>query len=139
MPLLPALLFAIVVTQVPFLVTLYLSTLGWNALRPGERHFVGLGNYATLLSQAPFWKAVSHTLEFTSISVAGELVLGLLVALTINQNFPGRAAVRAAVLIPWSLPGIVIGLSWAWLALSAERRAGLVRLSRRRIALALGR
>jgi ABC-type sugar transport system permease subunit len=79
--------------------------------------FVGLNNYATLLTQAPFWKAVSHTLEFTTISVAGELVLGLLVALTINQNFPGRAAVRAAVLIPWSLPGIVIGLSWAWLYL----------------------
>jgi len=59
--------------------------------------FVGLGNYATLLSQAPFWKAVSHTLEFTSISVAGELLLGLLVALPINQNFPGRSAVRAAV------------------------------------------
>ena len=50
--------------------------------------FVGLTNYATLLSQPPFWKAVSHTLEFTSISVAGELALGLLVALTINQNFP---------------------------------------------------
>ena len=79
--------------------------------------FVGLANYASLLGQAAFWKAVSHTLEYTSISVAGELLLGLLVALTINQNFPGRAAVRAAVLIPWSLPGIVIGLSWAWLYL----------------------
>jgi ABC-type sugar transport system permease subunit len=79
--------------------------------------FVGLANYVNLLSQGAFWKAVSHTLEFTAISVAGELILGLLVALTINQNFPGRAVVRAAVLIPWSLPGIVIGLSWAWLYL----------------------
>jgi ABC-type sugar transport system permease subunit len=79
--------------------------------------FVGLANYTSLLGQAAFWKAVSHTLEYTVLSVAGEVVLGLLVALTINQQFPGRGLVRAAVLIPWSLPGIVIGLSWAWLYL----------------------
>ncbi|HEY1291956.1 MAG TPA: sugar ABC transporter permease [Chloroflexota bacterium] len=79
--------------------------------------FVGLANYATLLGQPAFWKAVSHTVEFTSISVAGEVFLGMLVALTINQSFRGRGAVRAAVLIPWALPGIVIGLSWAWLYL----------------------
>jgi multiple sugar transport system permease protein len=79
--------------------------------------FVGLANYATLLGQPAFWKAVAHTVEFTSISVAGEVLLGMLVALTINQSFTGRGAVRAAVLIPWSLPGIVIGLSWAWLYL----------------------
>ena len=79
--------------------------------------FVGLANYATLLSQQAFWKAVAHTLEYTVITVAGELVLGLLVALAIDQSFRGRGIVRAAVLIPWSLPGIVIGLSWAWLYL----------------------
>jgi multiple sugar transport system permease protein len=79
--------------------------------------FVGLANYATLLGQAAFWKAVSHTLEYTAISVAGELILGMLVALTINESFRGRGLVRAAVLVPWSLPGIVIGLSWAWMYL----------------------
>lgn len=79
--------------------------------------FVGLANYATLLNEAAFWKAVAHTLEYTLISVSGEVVLGLLVALTINQSFVGRGLVRAAVLVPWSLPGIVIGLSWAWLYL----------------------
>jgi multiple sugar transport system permease protein len=79
--------------------------------------FVGLSNYATLLVQPAFWKAVGHTLEYTLITVAGEIVLGLLVALTVHQSFRGRGLVRAAVLIPWSLPGIVIGLSWAWLYL----------------------
>ena len=46
-PLLPALIFTIVVTQLPFLVTLVISTLHWNILRPGERSFAGLTNYAT--------------------------------------------------------------------------------------------
>jgi multiple sugar transport system permease protein len=79
--------------------------------------FVGLANYGSLLSQPAFWKAVAHTLEYTAISVAGEVILGLFVALAIDQSFRGRGLVRAAVLIPWSLPGIVIGLSWAWLYL----------------------
>jgi ABC-type sugar transport system permease subunit len=79
--------------------------------------FVGLANYAMLLSQPAFWKAVGHTVEYTAITVAGEVVLGLLVALAIDQSFRGRGLVRAAVLVPWSLPGIVIGLSWAWLYL----------------------
>jgi multiple sugar transport system permease protein len=97
-----------------FLYSLYTNRLNQPFL---GTPFVGLANYATLLGQPAFWKAASHTLEFTAISVAGELVLGLLVALTINQDFPWRGGVRAAVLIPWSLPGIVIGLSWAWLYL----------------------
>jgi multiple sugar transport system permease protein len=79
--------------------------------------FVGLTNYTTLLVQPAFWRAVSHTVEYTLITVVGELVLGLLVALTVHQSFRGRGLVRAVVLIPWSLPGIVIGLSWAWLYL----------------------
>ena len=41
-PLLPALIFMIVVTQIPFLFTLYYSTLSWNLVRPGSRQFVGL-------------------------------------------------------------------------------------------------
>ena len=44
-PLLPALIFMIVVTQIPFLFTLYYSTLSWNLVRPGSRRFVGLQNY----------------------------------------------------------------------------------------------
>src|SRR4029453_11716648 len=47
--------------------------------------FVGLTNYVPLLLQPAFWKAVAHTVEYTLITVAGELILGLLVALTINQ------------------------------------------------------
>jgi multiple sugar transport system permease protein len=79
--------------------------------------FVGLANYVTLLKEAAFWKALGHTLEYAAITVTAEVMLGLLVALTINQSFIGRGVVRAVVLIPWSLPGIVIGLSWAWLYL----------------------
>ena len=50
-PLLPALVFTIIVTQLPFLVTLSPVHPSWNAAAPGERHFVGLDNYATVLTE----------------------------------------------------------------------------------------
>jgi sorbitol/mannitol transport system permease protein len=59
-PLLPALIFMIVVTQIPFLFTLYYSTLSWNLVRPGSRQFVGLQNYITVAKDSQFW---SHPLQ----------------------------------------------------------------------------
>jgi len=44
-PLLPALIFTIIITQIPFLLTIAISTLHWNILQPGEKSFLGLGNY----------------------------------------------------------------------------------------------
>ncbi len=52
-PLLPALIFMIVVTQIPFLFTLYYSTLSWNLVRPGSREFVGLANYVAVVQGQP--------------------------------------------------------------------------------------
>ena len=60
-PLLPALIFAIVITQIPFLYTLYLSTLSWNALQPGKHEFVGLKNYGTVLTDDRLRAALVNT------------------------------------------------------------------------------
>jgi len=49
-PLLPALLFTIIVTQVPFVATLVISSLNWNILRPGERSFAALHNYGVVFT-----------------------------------------------------------------------------------------
>ncbi len=54
-PLLPALIFMIAVTQIPFLFTLYYSTLSWNLVRPGSRQFVGLNNYIAVVQDSQFW------------------------------------------------------------------------------------
>ncbi len=60
-PLLPALIFMIVVTQIPFLFTLYYSTLSWNLVRPGSRQFVGLNNYVAVVQDSQFWSvALQH-------------------------------------------------------------------------------
>jgi multiple sugar transport system permease protein len=71
--------------------------------------FVGLGNYRTLLADPGFRQSLRFTVLFTAVSVPLELVLGLGMALVLNEAMPWRGALRAAVLIPWAIPAAVSG------------------------------
>ncbi|KQT83075.1 sugar ABC transporter permease [Aurantimonas sp. Leaf443] len=75
----------------------------------------GEGEAFGLLVDPVWWQAVWNTVRYTLISVSIETVLGLVFALVLNANFPGRALVRAAVLIPWAIPTIVSAKMWAWM------------------------
>ncbi|WP_062206848.1 carbohydrate ABC transporter permease [Aureimonas sp. AU12] len=75
----------------------------------------GEGEAFGLLVDPVWWQAVWNTVRYTLISVSIETVLGLIFALVLNANFPGRALVRAAVLIPWAIPTIVSAKMWAWM------------------------
>jgi sorbitol/mannitol transport system permease protein len=111
-PLLPALIFAIVVTQIPFLVTLYLSTLGWNALRPGERHFVGVSNYGTVLTDSRLRAALANTVILTASSVILSVLIGLGLAILLDRKFPGRAVVRTLLITPFLVMPMAAALVW---------------------------
>ncbi|WBB67979.1 sugar ABC transporter permease [Micromonospora sp. WMMD812] len=111
-PLLPALIFAIVVTQIPFLVTLYLSTLDWNALRPGERGFVGLANYADVLTDARLRAALLNTVVLTAGSVVASVLLGLGLAILLDRKFPGRGVVRTLLITPFLVMPMAAALLW---------------------------
>ncbi|OJF14036.1 carbohydrate ABC transporter permease [Couchioplanes caeruleus] len=111
-PLLPALVFAIIVTQVPFLVTLYLSTLGWNALRPGRREFVGLDNYVSVLTDSRLRAALANTVLLTAGAVIFSMVLGLMLAMLLDRRFAGRAVVRTLLITPFLVMPIAAALLW---------------------------
>ncbi len=111
-PLLPALIFAILVTQVPFLVTLYLSTLGWNALRPGARDFVGLDNYAAVLTDARLRAALGNTVLLTAGAVIFSIVLGLCLAVLLDRKFVGRPVVRTMLITPFLVMPMAAALLW---------------------------
>ncbi|MEU8299919.1 sugar ABC transporter permease [Micromonospora sp. NPDC048909] len=111
-PLLPALIFAIIVTQVPFLVTLYLSTLDWNALRPGERGFVGLANYDEVLTDARLRAALLNTVVLTAGSVLVSVLLGLGLAILLDRKFPGRGIVRTLLITPFLVMPMAAALLW---------------------------
>src|SRR5436190_7653871 len=82
-----------------------------NAPRP----FVGLNNYLSLLGDDSWFNALRVTTIISVVSVAVELVLGLLIALLINRSFRGRGIVRASVLVPWALTTVVAAKMWAWI------------------------
>jgi sorbitol/mannitol transport system permease protein len=111
-PLLPALIFAIIVTQVPFLFTLFFSTQGWNALRPGSRHWVGLSNYATVLTDDRLRSALLNTVILTAGAVIFSMILGLLLAILLDRKFFGRGVVRTLLITPFLIMPVAAALLW---------------------------
>ncbi|MDP9393993.1 MAG: sugar ABC transporter permease [Actinomycetota bacterium] len=111
-PLLPALIFTIVVTQLPFVATLIISTLGWNVLRPGERSFVGLANYATVFTDARLRTAVLNTVILTASVVLVSVVIGLVLALLLDRKFPGRGLARTLLIAPFLIMPVAGALVW---------------------------
>jgi multiple sugar transport system permease protein len=78
-------------------------------------NFIGLKNYVDIFREpelvASFWK----TIYFTVLSVAFEMVIGVLVAVAFNNKFRGRPVARSIILIPWAIPPVVNGIIWNWL------------------------
>jgi sorbitol/mannitol transport system permease protein len=110
---LPALLFAIVVTQAPFLLTIWYSLQRWNLNRPERREFVGLDNYVFLLTRDPaFMEVIWNTLVFVVGAVVASLVLGLLYAELVNHRFPGRGIVRTLLITPFLIMPAAAALTW---------------------------
>jgi ABC-type sugar transport system permease subunit len=85
----------------------------------GDYPWRGLGNYTDILTSVRFWTAARHTLYFTVVSTAAELVLGIGLALLLAAPLRLRWLFRAVVILPWALPTIVNGAMWRWL-LNAE-------------------
>ena len=77
--------------------------------------FVGLGNYINMLSDADLGRAWLNTALYVVISVAAEIVFGVLAAALINQVRVGRQWLLAAVILPWALPGVVNAVIWMWI------------------------
>src|SRR5436190_11892381 len=81
LPLLPALLLMIVLTQVPFVMSIWYSLTDWKVVPPSPRKFVGLDNYSHLFSDHFFTDAAVTSIQLTVFPVLGSLVLGSAFAL----------------------------------------------------------
>ena len=111
-PLLPALIFMIVVTQIPFLFTLYYSTLSWNLVRPGSSEFVGLNNYIAVVKDSQFWSVAWNTIVLIVGVVIISAFLGLLLALLLDRAFLGRGVVRTLLITPFLITPVAAALVW---------------------------
>jgi multiple sugar transport system permease protein/N,N'-diacetylchitobiose transport system permease protein len=113
--LLPAAVVVFGVVLYPAGRALVISFLDVNSPFPGAYPFVGLHNYTAVLSDRRLWTAAEHTLYFTVVSTALELVLGLGLAQLLAAPLRMRWLFRAIVILPWALPTIVNGAMWRWI------------------------
>jgi multiple sugar transport system permease protein len=112
----PAVIVMIAVTAYPIVYAVYLSLQRYDLRFPNLAHFIGLSNYAAVLSSTYWWHALYVTLIITIFSVAIELVLGMLLALLMYRTLFGRGTVRTAILIPYGIVTVAAAFSWqyAW-------------------------
>ncbi|MFJ8913133.1 carbohydrate ABC transporter permease [Amycolatopsis sp. NPDC102389] len=112
LPLLPALLFVVAVTQLPFLLTVFYSFQSWNLVRPGSRHFVGLRNYIDVFADSTFLGALLNTVVLTVVCVFVSLLLGLGLAILLDRKFLGRGVVRTLLITPFLILPAAGALLW---------------------------
>jgi len=98
----------------------------WKGLTP-DYTFVGLSNYINLLSDPRFMIDIRNTVIFTLVFVLGSLLIGLSLAILLDQKLPGEAFFRSLFLFPMAISFIVTGVVWRWLmnpATEATRMSG---------------
>jgi multiple sugar transport system permease protein len=103
----PLATFVVVLIVVPVLGTFWNSFFLDVTFLP--RRFIGLENYTGLWHDPAFWRSLRFTVLFLLVSVPLETLLGLFIALILNESFPLRGLLRACVLIPWAIPAAVSG------------------------------
>jgi sorbitol/mannitol transport system permease protein len=111
-PLLPALIFTIILTQLPFVATLIISFMNWNAYYPDERGFAGLDNFRRVFTDINMRQSVVTTILLTATVVIVSLLLGLGIALLLDRKFLGRGAVRTMMIAPFLIVPVAAALLW---------------------------
>ncbi|WP_406832654.1 sugar ABC transporter permease [Pedococcus sp. KACC 23699] len=111
-PLLPALIFVILMTQLPFVATLVISFMNWNAYYPDERGFTGFDNFVRVFTDTNTRQAVLVTIVLTVSVVLVSLVLGLGIALLLDRKFRGQGVVRTMMITPFLIVPVAAALLW---------------------------
>jgi sorbitol/mannitol transport system permease protein len=110
LPLMPALIYVIIVTQAPFAVTLWYSFRRWNLLIPGSNKFAGLQEYRAAFDDPAFRQAAFRTVEMTASAVILAMLVGTGMALLVNRKFFGRGVVRTLFITPFLIMPVATDL-----------------------------
>lgn len=97
----------------PILSSLWIALNDWNLLSPPV--FVGLDNFTHLFGDDAFWRALGYTLTMIGLYVPTVFILGLLLALFLNQKIPGMLIVRTGTFLPVVASWVVVSLIWKWI------------------------
>src|SRR3984885_5946691 len=113
LPLLPALIYTIVVTQIPFLVTLWYSFQSYFWDTPGGAHFNGVSNYKSVFTDPNFRSALERSVTMTVSAVIVAMLLGVAFAVLLDRKFLGRSIVRTLIITPFLVMPAAAALLWA--------------------------
>jgi ABC-type sugar transport system permease subunit len=115
--LLPLLLVLVVLIAYPFVSAILLSL--QHKVVGGPATWVGLDNYRELLFGAQYSKvfltSVRVSIMYVGVSIALKFVLGMAMALLLNETFRGRTLMRAILFLPWAMPSLIVALAWRWI------------------------
>jgi len=124
----PAFAVMMLVTAYPILQAVYYSLFSYRLTDPQNRSFIGLRNYAVILSDPIWWTSLWVTLFITVVTVVVELVLGFMLALVMAKMLASiRPVVRAAILIPYAVITVVSAFAWKF---AFDLNSGFVNLVR---------
>jgi sorbitol/mannitol transport system permease protein len=112
LPLAPAFLYVFLVTQIPFLLTIYYSFFRWNLLEPGSFRFAGLENYSRLLTNESIRTAVWNTVLLTVFVIGLSVVFGLGIAMLLNSDVIGKGLMRTLMIAPFLIMPTAGALIW---------------------------
>ncbi|WP_172121610.1 MULTISPECIES: sugar ABC transporter permease [unclassified Devosia] len=113
---LPAIIVMLIVIAYPIYYTIDLSFFETPpGLQLRDKNFVGLENYATILSSNVFWRVTLNTVIWTFASTLIAFVLGYAAALALHRDFAGRAVLRAILIIPWVISAVAASYIWKWM------------------------
>ncbi|KPL77027.1 hypothetical protein ADN00_10715 [Ornatilinea apprima] len=107
----------------PMLYSLRISFYDWNIVKPERSVFVGFENYQRALADPIFRKAALNTLVYTLVTVPAQMLLGLLVAMLLNQKFHGRVFFRVAYYLPVITSWVIVSLLFEYMF---SGQAGLI-------------
>jgi multiple sugar transport system permease protein len=109
----PALILLMALVAYPFAMALYFAVSNSFIGRPS--HFIGLRNFVTLWQSDAFRQTFQNAFVFTGAAVGCKLVLGLALALLLNQQLWFKRTIRGAILLPWVIPTALSTLGWWWM------------------------
>lgn len=114
----PSVVLLILINAYPFIYAAFQSLHNGSLIATGP--FVGLQNFAKILSEQSFWDAALFTLIFTVVGVFGSWSLGLVLALLLKSKVPAKGLFRVLLLLPWIVPIVVTSTSWNWLVATSS-------------------
>lgn len=109
----PTIAVMLAIVAVPLAYSAYLSL---NRTNPITKKwvFVGVDNYLNVLTNYEAWMAFGRTAYFTCLAVICTTILGIIMALVLNQRFLGRGIMRSIVLVPWAMAPVSVGVLWSF-------------------------